>query len=77
MTAEAIKALCRQLISEAGTIVQCTDEITIAETSENGSVDLYMEIRLDGLEHVQKLALALTEALSVTEGDESDAGGEE
>jgi hypothetical protein len=35
---------------------------------------LLKEIRLDELEHIQKLALNLTEMLTITE---EDAGGEE
>lgn len=74
MSAEAIKALCRELIAEAEAIIKYTDDITCTEQLENGPAELLKELRLDELEHVQKLALQLTETL--TEAEEP-AGGEE
>lgn len=75
MSAEAIKALCRELIAEADAVIKYTDDITATESLEGGPADLLKEIRLDELEHIQKLTLSLTEMLTVAE--EEDAGGEE
>lgn len=74
MPAEGIKALCRELIAEADAIIKYTDDISCTESLENGPSELLKEIRLDELEHVQKLTLQLTEMLTETE---KPAGGEE
>lgn len=74
MPAEAIKAVCRELIAEADAIIKYTDDISCTESLESGPADLLKEIRLDELEHVQKLTLQLTEMLTEAE---TPAGGEE
>lgn len=73
MSAEAIRALCRELTAEADAVIKYTDDIEITESLEGGPADLLREIRLDELEHIQKLTLSLTEQLTITE----EAGGEE
>ena len=74
MTAETIKALCRELIAEADAIIKYTNDISFVESPESGPANLLKEIRLDELEHVQKLTLQLTEML--TEAEKA-TGGEE
>ncbi len=74
MSAEAIRALCRELAAEADAVVKYTDDIEATESLESGPADLFREIRLDELEHIQKLTLALTEQLTIAE---EDAGGDE
>lgn len=70
---KTIIALCRQLAEEANAIIKYTEDI-YAIGSEGATTDVLIDIRLDELEHVQKLALELSRALVE---DSSDTGGEE
>jgi len=74
MSAITVKALCRQLIAEAEAIIKYTEDIECMKTIEDGASALFDELRLDELEHIQKLTLELTEALST---GEEEPGGEE
>lgn len=74
MSAIAIAALCRQLIAEAEAIIKYTEDIEATKAIEGGDAALFDELRLDELEHIQKLTLELTEALST---GEEETGGEE
>lgn len=74
MSAITVKALCRQLIAEAEAIIKYTEDIECMETIEDGASALFDDLRLDELEHIQKLTLELTEALST---GEEEPGGEE
>lgn len=74
MPAIVITALCRQLVAEAEAIIKYTEDIECTKAIEGGASALFDELRLDELEHIQKLTLELTEALSTVE---EEAGGEE
>lgn len=72
-----IIAVCRQLEEEAAAIRKYTEDIgAVGEADPDVSV-LLKDIRLDELEHVQKLALELTRLLSDADGGEDDDGGGE
>jgi hypothetical protein len=74
MSAISVTALCRQLIAEAEAIIKYTENIECTKSIEGGASALFDELRLDELEHIQKLTLELTEALST---GEEEPGGEE
>ena len=70
---QTIIATCRELAEEANAIIKYTEDIEAIGT-ENPAAAVMNDIRLDELEHVQKLALALSRLLV---GDEDDEGEEE
>lgn len=72
---EAIIAICNQLVGEATAILGYTDDIAkLSVAQENGKVvALLDEIRIDEVEHVQKLAIQLTECF-YTKGEAQEAG---
>ena len=70
---QTIIATCRELAEEANAIIKYTEDIEAIGT-ENPAAAVMTDIRLDELEHVQKLALALSRLLV---GDEDDEGEEE
>lgn len=72
---ETIIALCRELTEEAGAIAKYTEDIAGIEKLDHGAAEVFKDIRLDELEHIQKLALELTRVIS--EAEPEDAGGEE
>lgn len=67
-----INAVCNEIIAEAEAIVKYTGDI---ESTKEGNPELaktFEDIRLDELEHVQNLTIALTELL----GGAEEGGGE-
>ena len=70
---QTIIATCRELAEEANAIIKYTEDIEAIGT-ESPAAAVMNDIRLDELEHVQKLALALSRLLV---GDEDDEGGDE
>ncbi len=58
-----IEAICNELISEATAVKEYTKDIEDALLKQGGkkTAKLFDDIRIDEVEHIQKLALALTE----------------
>lgn len=71
---QTIIATCRELAEEANAIIKYTEDIEAIGTENPAAAAVMNDIRLDELEHVQKLALALSRLLV---GDEDDEGGGE
>ena len=63
-----INAVCNELIAEVEAIMKYTSDIELLKDGNQKLTDTFLELRLDELEHVQELAIALSELL---------AGGEE
>jgi len=74
---KTINALCRGLAEEAEAIQKNTDDIAFIGEEDLEVIALLKDIRYDQLEHIQKLALALTKALIETESEQTDDGGDE
>ena len=56
-----IESICNQIVLEASGIINTTNEIdNLLRSGEGKAADLLDEIRIDGVAHIQKLALALT-----------------
>lgn len=70
-----INAVCNELIAEAGAIVKYTGDIELIKDGDPKLVKTFEEIRLDELEHIQNLTMALTELL-VEEEKEGGEGSE-
>ncbi len=66
-----IEAICDELIAEASAVKDYTKSIEEMLKNPGGAkaADLFDQIRIDEVEHIQKLALALTECFF-------DAGGQ-
>ena len=56
-------ALCRELAEEANAIIKYTEDIEAISAENPTAADVLNDIRLDELEHVQKLALELSRVL--------------
>lgn len=65
-----INAVCNELIAEAEAIIKYTSDIELIKDGDPKLVKTFTEIRLDELEHIQNLAMALTELLVEEEGGE-------
>lgn len=70
---QTIIATCRELAEEANAIIKYTEDIETIGSENPAAAAVMSDIRLDELEHVQKLALALSRLLV---GDEDEEGGE-
>ena len=59
----AIEAICNELIAEATAVREYTRDIAemLKNPGDAKTADLLDRIRIDEVEHIQKLALALTE----------------
>lgn len=70
-----IEALCNQLIAEATAVKDYTRDLEALMENPNGRTvtDLFDDIRIDEVEHIQKLALALT-ACFYEAGEKSSNG---
>lgn len=56
-----IESICNQIVLEASGIIKTTNEIdNLLRSGEGKAADLLDEIRIDGVAHIQKLAVALT-----------------
>lgn len=71
---KAIVAICRQIQEEAGAIHKYTEDIGMIGESNPDTLALLQDIRLDELEHIQKLTLELTKLLMGDGSDEEDEG---
>jgi len=69
-----IEAICNELISEAQAVKDYTAAVENALTTPGGKevADLFDDIRIDEVEHIQKLALALTKCFFET-GEENSS----
>lgn len=58
-----IEAICNELIAEATAVKEYTKDIEEMLRNPSGAkaADMFDQIRIDEVEHIQKLALALTE----------------
>ena len=70
-----INAVCNELIAEAEAIVKYTGDIELIKDGDPKLVKTFEETRLDELEHIQNLTMALTELL-VEEEKEGGEGSE-
>jgi hypothetical protein len=70
-----INVVCNELIAEAEAIVKYTSDIELIKEGDPKLVKTFMETRLDELEHIQNLTVALTELL--VEEEEEGGGGSE
>lgn len=68
-----IEAICNELISEATAVKECTKDIEEMLRNPSGAkaADLFDQIRLGKVEHIQKLALALIECFFDAEAKSS------
>lgn len=66
-----INAVCNELIAEAEAIVKYTGDLEAIKDGDPKLVKTFEDIRLDELEHIQNLTVALTELLV-----EEEEGGE-
>jgi hypothetical protein len=59
---EAIKSLCAALKEEAEAVISYTDKITsvVSGKSADDTAGVFEAIRLDEIEHIQKLCIELT-----------------
>lgn len=56
-----IESICNQIALEASAIIKTSNEIdNLLRSGDGKAADLLDEIRIDGVAHIQKLALALT-----------------
>ena len=56
-----IESICNQIVLEATAIINTSNEIdNLLRSGEGKAADLLDEIRIDGVAHIQKLAVALT-----------------
>lgn len=62
-----INAVCNQLIAEADAIIKYTNDLELIKDGDPKLTKTFEETRLDELEHIQNLTLALTELLAVEE----------
>ena len=69
-----INAVCSQLIAAAESVTKYTNDLELIKDSDPKLVKTFEENRLDGLEHIQSLAVALTELL--VEAEEGGEGSE-
>lgn len=70
----AIEAICDEIIAEANAIKGYTKDIGEMLKNPGGAkaADLFDQIRIDEVEHIQKLALALTECFFETDKQEGE-----
>lgn len=75
---EAIKDVCTALKEEAEAVISYTDKIAASPVNEatSGTKQTFEEIRLDEVEHIQKLCLELTKIIT-SSFDDSEKGNEE
>lgn len=65
-----INAVCNQLIAEAEAITKYTNDLELIKDGDPKLTKTFEDIRLDELEHIQNLTVALTELLVEEEGSE-------
>ena len=66
-----IESICNQIIHEASGIINTSNEIdSLLRSGEGKAADLLDEIRIDGVAHIQKLAVALTKCFYENDGSE-------
>ena len=64
-----IESICTQIVHEASAIINTTNDIeNLLRSGEGNTADLLDEIRIDGVAHIQKLALALTKCFYEASG---------
>ena len=66
-----INAVCNELIAEAEAIMKYTGDLELLKDGAPKLTDTFQELRLDELEHIQELAIALSELLA---GEEEEGG---
>ena len=66
-TPTPIIAVCNELIAEANAIIAYTNDLELLKDGDPKVVKTFEDIRLDELEHVQNLTVALTELMVVEE----------
>ena len=76
---QVVISLCRELAEEANAIITYTEDLAAIGGEDPETAALLTDIRLDELEHVQKLALGLSRVLIGEEDGEAtdEAGGED
>ena len=69
-----IEVICNELIAEATAVKEYTKDIEEMLKYTNGTktADLFDRIRIDEVEHIQKLALSLTECFFEAEATSSE-----
>lgn len=60
-------AVCNELIAEATAIIAYTNDLELVKDGDPKVVKTFTDIRLDELEHVQNLTVALTELMVAEE----------
>ena len=65
-----INAVCNRLIAEAEAITKYTNDLELIKDGDPKLTKTFEDIRLDELEHIQNLTVALTELLVEEEGGE-------
>ena len=67
-----IESICNQIVLEASGIIKTSQEIdNLLRSGEGKAADLLDEIRIDGVAHIQKLALELTKCFFENGGSET------
>lgn len=74
---DTIRALANELHEEAEAIRKYTEDIAFVGEQDPEVTALLKDIRLDELEHVQKLAIALSKALVEAEPGDKTGGEQE
>ena len=66
-----IESICNQIVLEASGIINTSKEIdNLLRSGEGKAADLLDEIRIDGVAHIQRLAVALTKCFYENAGSE-------
>lgn len=66
-----IESICNQIVLEASGIINTSNEIeSLLISGEGKAADLLDEIRIDGVAHIQKLAVALAKCFYESDGSE-------
>lgn len=75
---EAIKNICNALKQEADAVISNTDRIysTLTEDDTDDAAQVFSMIRLDGVEHIQNLTLALTKQIMSPTSTAADKSGD-
>ena len=66
-----IESICNQIVLEASGIIKTSNEIdNLLMNGEGKAADLLDEIRIDGVAHIQKLAVELAKCFYETDDSE-------
>lgn len=77
METTCVIKVCRALIEESGSLLRYTEELATVGEGEHVTAALLDDIRLDELEHIQRLTLELSRLLVGGEGElVGEEGGE-